>query len=124
MIETAGHDGREMLVHNNVILWADVACLGVEDPSHSGRMAWGEAEVDALTAARLKLWQLVGVLELGRQHVGGCAPNSSTTESIIGEQIGASEQFNRCEPVAFIGHVIPEKDGLFHREGPQGKIKG
>jgi len=113
-----------VLVHNNVILWADVACLGIEDSSHSGRMAWGEAKVDALTAARLKLRQLVGVLELRRQHVGGRAPNSSTTESIIGVQLGASEQFNRCEPVAFIGHVIPEKHSLFHSEGPQGKIKG
>ena len=68
MIKAARHDGREVLVHNNVILWADVACLGVEDSSHSGRVAWGEAKVDALTAARLKLRQLVGVLELGRQH--------------------------------------------------------
>ena len=113
-----------MLVHNNVILWADVACLRVQDPSHGGRMMRRESQVDALAASWLKLGQLVRILELGRQNIGRCAPNSSTTEGIIGVQLGASEQFNRCKPVAFIGHVIPEKDSLFHSKGPQGEIKG
>ena len=39
-------------------------------------------------------------------------------------QLVTSEQFNRCKPVAFIGHVIPEKPSLFHDKGPQGQIEG
>jgi len=124
MIKAARHDCQERLVHNNVILWADVACLRVQDPSHGGRMARRESQVDALVALLLKLGQLVRILELGRQNIGRCAPNSSTTEGIIGVQLGASEQLKRCKPVAFIGHVIPEKHSLFHSKVPQGKIKG
>ena len=70
MVESTGHDSGEVLIHNDVILRADVASFGVQDPSHSGRMTWRESQVDALAAAGLKLGQLVRVLELGRQNIG------------------------------------------------------
>jgi len=120
MIKAARHDSGEVFIHNNVILWADVTCLGIQDLSHGGRMAWRESQVDALALLRLELGQLVRILELGRQNIGWCTPNWSTTEGIIGVQLGASEQFNRCKPVTFIGQVTSEKHSFFHSKGPQG----
>jgi len=56
MVESTGHGSEEVFIHNDVILRADVASLGIQHPAHGGRMTWRGSKIDALVASWLKFW--------------------------------------------------------------------
>ena len=67
-------DGGELIVEDDVELWADVAGSEVEDEGDGSDMAWGMAKVDACTGSRFPFGSAYCTLVCFFEDENGTAP--------------------------------------------------
>ena len=113
-----------MFIVDHMVLGRDVTCLEVENPAHSSRMLGGDTKIDTTPRPGGEFWDPFPILKPGVKDVTRAAPDPGTAQSIIREELGPSEEFNRGQAVPLRWHVVVQKNSLLHCRGPVLEIEG